>query len=83
MLLQQDDARPRVACVTTEYLCQNNVKVMDDWPELSADLNPIEHCWDYQQVPIGQCQGPSECHLKRVAMTPAGLYPTFGEVYEA
>ena len=28
-------------------LRQNNVNVMDDWPSLSADLNPTEHCWDY------------------------------------
>ena len=62
---------------------------MDDWPALSADLNPIEHYSDYnlkennQKAPIGQCQGSSECHPKRVAKTPAGLYPTSGEVYEA
>ena len=47
MLLQKDNARPHVARVTTQYLRQTNVNAMDDWPALSADLNPIEHCSDY------------------------------------
>lgn len=47
MLLQHDNARPHVARLTTQYLHNANVNVMDNWPALSADVNPIEHCWDY------------------------------------
>ena len=36
--------------------CQNNVNVMDDWPALSADLNPTEHCWDYLKKRIRKLQ---------------------------
>ena len=34
----------RDTCVTTQYWCQTNVNVMDDWSVISAD--PIEHCSD-------------------------------------
>ena len=40
--LMQDNSRPHVARVTTQFLQQNNVKVMP-WPAVSPDLNPIEH----------------------------------------
>ena len=56
MLLQRDNAKPHVARVTTQYLRQNNFNVMDDWPALSADLNPIEHCWDYLKKMIRKLQ---------------------------
>ena len=56
MLLQQDNARPHVARVTTQYLRQTNVNVMNDWPALSADLNPIEHCSDYLKKRIRKLQ---------------------------
>jgi len=40
--LKQDNARPHVARVTTQFLQQNNVNVMP-WPAVSPYLNPIEH----------------------------------------
>ena len=64
MLLQQDDARPHVARVTSHYLCQNNINVIDDWPAHSADLNPIEHCWDYLKKRIRKFQSDSARDLQ-------------------
>ena len=40
--LMQDNARPHVARVTTQFLQQNNVSVMP-WPVVSPDLNPIQY----------------------------------------
>ena len=47
MLLQQDNAKPHVARLTLDFLRRSNIRTLDYWPALSADLNPIEHCWDY------------------------------------
>ena len=46
MLLQQDNARPHVT----------RLNVMDDWPTISADLNPIDHCSDYLKKRIRKPQ---------------------------
>ena len=56
LLLQQDNARPHLARATTQYLSQANVNIMDDWPALSIDLNPVEHCSDYLKKRIRKLQ---------------------------
>ena len=38
--LMQDNARPYVVRITTQFLQQNNVNVIP-WPTVSPDLNPI------------------------------------------
>ena len=42
---QQDNARPHVARVVTDFLRQHNIPVLP-WPAVSPDLSPIEHAWD-------------------------------------
>ena len=44
-IFQHDNARPPTACVSTQALAQNNVKVLP-WPALSLDMNPIDHVRD-------------------------------------
>ena len=44
-IFQHDNARPHTACVTTQALAQNSVKVLP-WPALPLDMNPIDHVRD-------------------------------------
>lgn len=55
-LFMQDNARPHVARVSLNFLQQNGVQLLDNWPSMSADLNPIEHCWDYLKQQIRKRQ---------------------------
>ena len=54
---QQDNARPHVARICTEFLQAEQVPVLP-WPAYSPDMSPIEHLWDVmdrhvrQRVPI-------------------------------
>ena len=51
--LQQDNARPHVARVVTDFLRQQNIPVLP-WPAVSPDLSPIEHAWDEMERRLRQ-----------------------------
>jgi hypothetical protein len=44
-LLMQDNAAPHIDNNTKEWLAENDVKWMEDWPAHSPDMNPIETLW--------------------------------------
>ncbi len=45
LMLQHDNARPRVARICTQFLEAENIPVLS-WPAYSLDMSPIEHVWD-------------------------------------
>lgn len=57
LMFQQDNARPHVARICTQFLEAENVPVLA-WPAYSPDMSPIEHVWDVldrrirQRVPV-------------------------------
>ena len=58
-MLMQDNARAHTARVSTTFLDDEGINVMN-LPARSPDLNPIEHDWDMLSRRIGQRHHPPE-----------------------
>ena len=68
-ILMQDNARPHVAHVVTQYLEEVGVRTLD-WPACSPDMNPIEHMWDQLKRAVRRRpRQPSTLQELKIALT--------------
>jgi hypothetical protein len=44
-MYQQDGARTHTSKAAKAWFKRNSIKLLEDWPPYSLDLNPIEHLW--------------------------------------
>ena len=54
----QDNARPHVARDNIQFLRNNNIDFIDNWPSKNLDLNPIEQLCDNLDTRVRQHQNP-------------------------
>ena len=66
--LQQDNARPHVARICTQFLETEHVPVLP-WPAYSPDMSAIEHVWDLLDRQVRQRVAiPGNVHQLRTAL---------------
>lgn len=60
-----DGAPAHTAVATKQFMLDNNISVLQDWPPNSPDLNPIENAWAWlkQQVYAKHYSSLEEMHL--------------------
>lgn len=75
-IFQHDNDPKHTAKATQRYLDDEGIEVLP-WPAQSADLNPIEHVWNYLKVQIGRREKrPTSIHeLWEVLMEEWELMP--------
>jgi len=61
-IFQHDNDSKHTAKVTKTYLHDTGIDVLP-WPSQSADLNPIEHVWNYLKIQVGARENrPTSIH---------------------
>ena len=64
-IFQHDNAAPHTAKHTKNWLAGMGVKVLEDWPPYSPELNVIEHVWSWMTAYINKEMPKNRRELKR------------------
>lgn len=64
-IFQHDNASPHTAKYTKNWLVAMGVKVLEDWPPYSPELNIIEHVWSWMTAYINKERPKNRRELKR------------------
>ena len=66
-LFQHDGASCHRSRSTTKYLTEKKIRVIQDWPAQSPDLNVIENLWNYLKRRVQECKPKTLDELWEVA----------------
>jgi hypothetical protein len=65
-IFQQDSAPCHTAKTVRKWFAENRIKLLENWPSNSPDLNVIENCWNIMKKKVAAHRPTSENDLKDV-----------------
>ena len=68
-IFQQDGASCHTAKKVTTYIASKNVRLLENWPAYSPDLNPIETLWAWMRSAVSREHPQTEAELKKAIGT--------------
>ena len=84
-VFQHDGAPSHRSRSTTNYLIENQIRVLQDWPAQSPDLNVIENLWDYLKRRVQEYNPKTVDELWEIAKREWNIIPNefISKLYES